>query len=726
MFKCANAVFALATLSAVLVADERRSLQLRPTPSPLVIDGSIEPAWFAADSTAEFFQFRPYFGKEPSRRTVARLLTTPEAMYCLIVAYDKRDNIQTNTGLLDDGGGDVVSLMIDTFGDRRTAYKFAVSASGVRSDARMLDDARNRDYSWDGVWFADAKVFDWGYVVEMEIPYRSIQYDERLAEWGLDFDRWCPERTEDLYWCTYEENEGQRISKFGRLSFTEVRPSAKGSNLEVYPVGLTKATYLREGVYTNRPTAGVDIFYNPSPQLTFQFTANPDFAQIEADPFDFNISRYESHFDERRPFFTQGNEVFTASGRQNNTGFYQPLELFYSRRIGKKLSDGSEVPLIVGTKAFGRIDDWEYGGFVSMTDDQDYRPDGVTMREQRAVFGAARIKRQVFENSSVGLFAVVKQDRTNRNAVVDIDGAFRGSSWQLSYQIARSDDDGRGGFGGSAGFTQFTDSYLAFARTRLIGEDFSVDQVGFVPWKGTKEFTAIGGPRWYFPEGTMSSILLYAGPSFYYEKVDRYTDIAGVLGYNMQFRANWGFEITFVGGRSKDLNIAYSSRSLSLSSWFNTTPKWNFNAWGEVARTYNFDRHWLATYASIGTSINWKALNTMSIGTSGNLYVEGNPRGTVEDATVNARPYVSLTPMNNVNIRIYVDNVYVKSSDKLERMIAGLLFSYNFLPKSWVYLAINEVRDRTAEFDASGMLLRKRMHVADRAAVLKLKYLYYM
>ena len=107
--------------------------------------------------------------------------------------------------------------MLDTFNDRQTAYKFAVSASGVRADARMLDDGRNRDFSYDGVWTAATAITDSGYVVEMEIPYRTIKHDGTSGGWGLDFDRWVSQTKEDLYWSAYEQNEGMRISKFGRL-----------------------------------------------------------------------------------------------------------------------------------------------------------------------------------------------------------------------------------------------------------------------------------------------------------------------------------------------------------------------------------------------------------------------------------------------------------------------------------------------------------------------------
>jgi hypothetical protein len=712
-------------LPLVLAADQK-AMKLRLLNSSITVDGIIEPEWSKADSVTDFFQLLPYWGKEPSRRTVAKVLASADALYCLVVCYDEPENIQKTTGMLDTYSGDIVSIMIDTFSDKRSAYKFAVTASGVKADSRLLDDARNRDYGWDGVWFADAAVYDWGYVVEMEIPFKSIQYDGNLAAWGLDFDRWNQKRAEDLYWCEYSENEGQRISKFGRLVFEDFRPTAHGLNLEIYPVAVSKATYVREGTYKFEPNAGIDLFYNPSPQLTLQLTGNPDFAQIEADPFSFNISRYESYFDERRPFFTKGNEVFMPSGRERGTGFYRPLELFYSRRIGKKLRDGSEVPLLFGAKAVGRAGDWEYGGFSAVTGGKDYLTSGPNLaHESGATFASARVKKQILGNSSVGILFVGKSTAAHDYGVVDIDGAFRTSEWQLSYQIARSFKGDQGDFGGSAGFVNFSENWMNLARGRYIGADFDVDQVGFVPWRGTWEFVGITGPRWYFEEGEIRQILVYVGPTLSHENVDTYTDRGGVLGFNMQLRSNWGYEVNLSASKSKELNHIFNSHEVSLSSWYSISPRWSANLYGGYARTYNFARNYLAFYAWYGAYFSTYATDIVSIGTSFDSFIEGKPSGGIEDITYNARPFVSLTPVNNLNLRVYVDNVYVQSSDRLQRMIVGFLFSYNFLPKSWVYFAVNEFRDRTPEFDSAGILLPHRLHTVSRAAVAKASYLYY-
>lgn len=705
--------------------NQNKILNLFKTDKDIIVDGVVDDSWKYADSTTNFFQLEPYFNQPTSVKTVAKILSTEEAIYCLMICYDDKSYIQANAGMQDGYTGDIVSIMLDTFGDKQTAYKFAVNASGVKSDCRLLDDARNRDYSWDGIWEAESKIYYWGFVVEMKIPYKSIKYDKNLAEWGLDFDRWRSYNKEDIYWCEYEQNEGQRISKFGRLIFKDFKPTITGLNLEIYPVGIAKTTYLGNNKYKFDPSAGLDVFYNPSEQLTFQLTANPDFAQIEADPFSFNIGRYEIYFSERRPFFTEGNEVFTPSGKERSSGFYKPLELFYSRRIGKILPGGKHVPLIFGTKAFGRFDDWQYGGFVALTGEENYLDDTTHLTEPQAYFGAARLKKKIFDNSSFGLLMVGKQTIDNTYGVIDIDGAFRGSDWQLAYQFARSFENSTGGYALSAGFRKFSDSWGNLFRIRAIDKNFDVKQIGFVPWKGTFESLALTGPSWFFDDGEIRNIFLYFGPVANYEDADLFTDYGGIIGFDMQFRSGWGYEVNVTLGKSKDQDIKYNYHSFNFSSWFSISQKWNANAWGGYEHTYNFSRDYLAFYSWLGFSFEWKALDVLELGTSYDMFIEGNPDGKIEDITYNARPFFSLTPINNLNFRVYVDNVFVRSTDRMERIIAGFLFSWNFLPKSWIYFAVNEFRDRSDEFDKNSNLLPNKLHTTDRAGVFKIKYLYY-
>jgi hypothetical protein len=713
----AGGVLLLATPSVTISDTSAKNLHLRPAAALIVLDGTAEPAWDAADSTDDFFQLQPFFNQPPSRRTVAKVLTTADALYCLMVCYAPKDEVEVQKGVVDQSRGDIVSLMLDTFDDKQSAYKFAVTASGVRADCRLIDDARNRDYSWDGVWTAATQVYDWGFVVEMEVPYKSIKFNAALASWGLDFDRWQPRNSEDLYWAAYERSEGQRISKFGRLVLDDFRPGAPGLNLEVYPVGIAKTELeTPPDQYHTELDAGLDLFYNPSEKLTLQFTANPDFAQIEADPFAFNISRYETFFSERRPFFTQGNEIFMPAGRERSSGFYRPLDLFYSRRIGKVLPDGEVVPLLVGTKAFGKAGDWDYGGFYALTGEKEYDADGAAAVEPVSSFVSGRVKKRILENSSVGVLFVGKQNEIGTFGVIDVDGAFRSPTYQLSYQAARSIDTGKGDFAGSAGFRSFTNTWFTAIRARYIGKDFEVNQVGYVPWKGTGEFVSLTGPVWTYDAGALDQMLLYAGATLNYERVDSYTDVGGLVGFNMQFRKNWGYEINVSASKSRDLAVEYTSYDMNLSSWFNVDPKWSGNLYGGFSHTYNFSRDWLAFYYWAGLGLGWNALQTLELGTSYDMFIEGNPGGGIEDITYNARPYFSVTPFNDLNVRVYSDYVFVRSTDRMENIIFGFLVSYNFLPKSWIYFAINDTRNRDET---------AHMRVADRAGVLKVKYLYY-
>ena len=219
--------------------------------------------------------------------------------------------------------------------------------------------------------------------------------------------------------------------------------------------------------------------------------------------------------------------------------------------------------------------------------------------------------------------------------------------------------------------------------------------------------------------------MIYVGPILSYEHADLYTDYGGLFGFNMQLRDNWGYEINLSMTKSKDEGIEYNSYEASFSSWYSISSKWNGNLYGGYTKTYNFSREYLAFYSWVGAFIGWETFDFLELGTSYDMFIEGNPDGDVEEITYYTRPYFSLTPVNNLNFKMYVDNVFSSESQRMERLIVGFLFSWNFLPKSWIYFAINDYRDRSDQFDVNDNPLPNKLHVTNRAAVLKLKYLYY-
>ncbi len=717
----------LTFISAKAANNDSKTLQLKYIDSVPVIDGSIEDVWFLADSALISFQLMPYYGKEPSRKTSVKIFTDKKYIYALFICEDKSGKISSPAGVVDNAEGDFVSLMIDTFNDKKTAYKFGVTAAGVISDARLIDDGRNRDYNWNGIWDAASRITEHGFVVEMRIPFSTLQYADECSSWGLDFDRWIPHNSEDLYWCEYDEKDGQRISKFGKLVFNDFYPKPDGGSLEIFPVSVTKAVYSNsDKSYTLKQTGGIDLLYNPSQALNLQLTANPDFAQIEADPFSFNISKYESYYSEKRPFFTQGNEIFMPSGKESNSGFYSPLEFFYSRRIGRKLPDGQEVPLIFGAKASGRNNGLEFGGFTAYTGDVKYSDDDSLLHEKSALFTALRLKQQILSNSTIGLLFVGKTDNETVNGLLNLDGAFRGSSWQLAYQIAGSIEDRFKDFAFSSGFKYNGESFLTGIRTRFIGRHFDVSSVGFVPWKGTAEYVSYSGPVWKYNTGKIRSLFLYTGPTLFYDYEDRFTDYGLLIGINMQMRSNWGFELSSSYARTKDDGVLYHSYDMSLSSWFNTHPSYSASLWGSFSHTYNYSDEYLGYFGNFGGSISYKISSVLKTGSNFGGWYEMDDNAALRKATYNFRPFVNVTPINNLTFRLFSDITVDTETERLNSIFVGFLFSYNFAPKSTIYLALNENLERNEYTEERINRTVTRLQTVQRAAVVKINYLYFL
>lgn len=698
---------------------KKKELEVLKIETQIIIDGMEDEIWKIADSVDNFIQHDPKYGFPPSERTIAKVLMDDDNIYFLIKAYASKSKLVLSKGMTDQMTGDIVSVMLDTRDDKKTAYKFAVSASGVKMDCKLLDDGRQRDYSWNGIWEAESKIYDWGYLVEIKIPFKSLMYNPNINYWKIDFDRWIPELREDIYWSSYEVNSGLRVSGFQKLLFVDSKPSKSGMNIEIYPTIVGKAKYMRNNTYNTSLEPGLNAFINPSPNFSASLTIYPDFAQIESDPFNFNISRYESYFSEARPFFTEGREYFSPAGKDRNINFYQPLEFFYSRRIGKSLTANKVVPINIGAKIFGNSGDYEYATLFCQTASEKYLIDTNLFVEPKAYFSVARVKRNFFENSNIGLLFASKYTNDYHNYVADIDGAFRGSSWQFAYQFGYSSYNNNRDFAASAGYGIITDNWVFAARSRYVGENFDVSQIGFVPWKGVSEFAIISGPIFRFENISLKQISLFGGGSVYYEKIDNYADKSFFLGSNFNFLNKYGFELNVEIAKQKDNEAKYNSYSFNSYFWLNTSTNWNFNVWGNYSKTYNFRRNYLGYLATGGFSFSYKISNSLKLGTNYRTFAEYSPNHKLDKITYNGRPYISLTPFNNFNLYLYVDNTITSLTRKIERAYIGFLLSYNYSAKSWFYLAINE------GYSMNYLDQNKPLELAYRNAILKFNYLIY-
>jgi hypothetical protein len=301
----------------------------------VAVDGALgDVAWRAAPVITDFVQKQPKEGTEPTERTEIRLVYDDGALYvgARMFAKDpskiqapvgRRDNISQMEHLI---------ISLDTYRDRRTAYSFAVTASGVRGDwYHPSDDEHTTDPSFDPVWDARTTRDSLGWAAEFRIPFNQLRFNAvDVQTWGLNFDRWIPSTNEDIFWIPIPSNVTAWASRMGLLEgITGIQPSRR---IELLPYvageGRRASNRDRRNPYDNgrnlQSRIGGDVKLGLGPSLTLQATMNPDFGQVEADPSVVNLSAYELFYADKRPFFTEGSQFLSGGG----------ATYFYSKRIG--------------------------------------------------------------------------------------------------------------------------------------------------------------------------------------------------------------------------------------------------------------------------------------------------------------------------------------------------------------------------------------------------------
>lgn len=286
--------------------------------SPPRIDGVVdEVEWEGAAVATGFLQYLPQRGEPASQPTEALLAYDDQALYVGFRVHDDRPPTaqlsRRDAELLDD---DAVVVVLDTHGDRQTAYYFMTNLLGTQADGRIADDGRTVDGSWDGAWRAAASRTDYGWSAELAIPFASLSFRRgSRVTWGINFGRSRRSTLERSFWAGPLDNP-YRVSQAGQLRGLDILAPARRHQLIVY--GLSR---FQEDTTTTWD-GGLDARYALRPDVLLQGTVNPDFATIEADREQINLTRYELSIPEKRPFFLEGSELFR-----------QRIRTFYSRRI---------------------------------------------------------------------------------------------------------------------------------------------------------------------------------------------------------------------------------------------------------------------------------------------------------------------------------------------------------------------------------------------------------
>ncbi len=363
---------------------------------PIVIDGRLdEPAWQHAEVSGDFTQSYPHPGQQPVDSTRVRVLYDNTALYVGIRMYDAHpDSIAAQLARRDASGiySDWVHLIIDSYHDRRTAFRFTVNPRGVEKDVYTSNDG-NEDLNWDAVWSVGTRIDSLGWVAEYRIPLSQLRFGSEGADsnrtWGIQVMRDIARRNERDSWSPWTPQSPGFVSRFGDL--TDLRNVPTPERLEVLPYASSKVTRApgnpADPFYHTtdvKPSIGADVRYGLPAGLTLTATVNPDFGQVEVDPAVVNLSAYETLFPEKRPFFLEGADIFNF-GQVRRQNDYNGQTFFYSRRVGRppelspagagvQYADVPDQTTIAGAaKVTGKAGPWSVGLLDAVTTQEDAR-----------------------------------------------------------------------------------------------------------------------------------------------------------------------------------------------------------------------------------------------------------------------------------------------------------------------------------------------------------------
>lgn len=688
-----------------------KAVEARFTDTPPKIDGVIENTWHAADSITDFVQHSPYERAAPTERTIVYVLQDAENLYIAYRCFAEHN--KPVACLTSDE--DYIIIGIDPFGSESQAYFFIVYASGIPHDGMVFDDGRTMDHSWEGVWYRGVKVFDDYVDYEVKIPFKSIRYKKGIDEWGIQFHRYTAANRENIFWTEILAHEDPMVSKYGTLK--GIDPRSSGYYFELYPEGFVRydryVEYGEDSLRTKKKLSGsLNLKWDATPQTTINATVYPDFAQIESDPYSLNLSRYPTYLSEQRPFFLEGMEIFRLSDLGEDRGFFDRLNIFYTRRIGKSLN-GDVVPIIGGLKATHKTEHWNFGLLGAYTDSLETEPERG--------FGVFRMSRKILGNSEAGiLFSGTAIDEDSYNYALGFDGVYRRGFNQMIMQVAMSQRDEKQGWAVTSGYIGLMRGFLVMSSAEIVHDSFDVAEIGYVPWAGLKKFFIMAGPQRSYERGFIRT--LFYGPSInvFQEPGEDSTSIIGGFAFNPNFRNNWGFNLEAYAGPVYEADTHYVKRNANLGFW-GALGGQQFNFGGNYEYSYNYYRGYVANMVSGWYRIAYGIIDNAAVVLNGNEWLEWDPDNNLVSITSVLTPRTDIRFNADMMLSVFNQMVFATPGNEygMTNLVSnrlGVLFSWNFRPKSWVYIALN---DYNVE-DEQG-----QMELYDRVAAVKAKYLVY-
>jgi hypothetical protein len=323
--------------------EKKRYQATRVTVAPEINGILDDEVWKEGTWMDDFIQNEPYSGKEASQKTEFKILFDEDNLYVAFKAFDTSpDSIVNRLTRRDQVDGDLVAIIVDSFHDLRTAFVFGVSSASVKYDFMMTNDGQNEDQSWDPNWWVKTSINNEGWIAEMKIPFSQVRFEKNSGDvWGLEMARIFYRKNESDFWQNIPRDAPGFVHLFGELAGLEqIKPR---KIFDITPYGVAKTETFKkepENPFMEKGrklgiNGGIDAKIGVTNNMTMDLTINPDFGQVEADPSEVNLTAYETFFEEKRPFFIEGNNITNFNIGLGDGGVGND-NLFYSRRIGRR------------------------------------------------------------------------------------------------------------------------------------------------------------------------------------------------------------------------------------------------------------------------------------------------------------------------------------------------------------------------------------------------------
>jgi hypothetical protein len=454
----AAAFIVLVMVSSGWAQDDVRVARARRVDSAPVIDGDLsDRVWQATEPIGDFIQADPVEGQPASERTEVRIIYDENTLYLSVMAYDSEPSgilVTDSRRDSDLGETDSFQVILDTYHDRQNGFVFGTNPAGIEYDGQVSNEGLGGggagggfNRNWDGTWQVRTRILEDGWSAEFAIPLRTLRYGSSKPQvWGVNFSRNIRRKRELVYWSPVQRVYSiSRLSSAGELQGLEL-DTPRNFKFTPYIVGTALRDYRarRDGEvrWVRQGDAGFDVKFGVTPSLNLDVTTNTDFAQVEVDEQQINLTRFNLFFPEKRPFFLENAGTFAV-------GKSEAIDLFFSRRIGID-EDNGLVPILAGSRLSGKAGDFNVG-FLNMQTKSVTRldEDGFERITPANNFTVGRVSRELPNRSSIGGIFV------NRSAT----GTHAGlNNWNRTWGL-----DGRLGVGENITFNGFA------ARTETPG-----------------------------------------------------------------------------------------------------------------------------------------------------------------------------------------------------------------------------------------------------------------